>query len=104
MRNATPMSPATERAAPRPTSSCSAALRWPLCSERPMSHAAVNAATEIGRANVAGAEMGSQELQFEPGRVTPGSYRFAVGTAGSARKLNAYLGVSDVKAALKAAR
>src|SRR6266576_4475650 len=27
-----------------------------------------------------------------------------VGTAGSARKLNAYLGVSDVKAALKAAR
>ena len=31
-----------------------------------------------------GAELGSRELQFEPGEVLGGEYRFAVGTAGSA--------------------
>src|SRR5438094_7493597 len=45
---------------------------------------AVNAAAEIGRAQVTGAALGSQELRFEPGQVVPGTYRFAVGTAGSA--------------------
>ena len=46
--------------------------------------AAVNAATEISRAKVEGAELGSQQLTFRPGPVRPGAYRFAVGSAGSA--------------------
>jgi RNA 3'-terminal phosphate cyclase (ATP) len=45
---------------------------------------AVEAARTVGRAEVAGAELGSQTLEFRPGPVTPGDYRFAVGTAGSA--------------------
>lgn len=45
---------------------------------------AVLAATEVGGARVAGAEVGSRELTFEPGRVRAGEYRFSVGTAGSA--------------------
>ena len=44
----------------------------------------VNAAKTIGNADVTGAELGSQTLEFRPGTVTPGGYRFAVGTAGSA--------------------
>src|SRR5690242_11059943 len=45
---------------------------------------AVKAAQAIGSAQVTGAELGSQTLEFRPGPVTPGNYRFAVGTAGSA--------------------
>jgi RNA 3'-terminal phosphate cyclase (ATP) len=45
---------------------------------------AVNAACEVGRATVTGAELGSRELQFEPGAVRGGDFHFAVGTAGSA--------------------
>jgi len=45
---------------------------------------AVRAATQIGRATVQGDAMGSCRLSFEPGTVSPGEYRFAVGTAGSA--------------------
>jgi RNA 3'-terminal phosphate cyclase (ATP) len=45
--------------------------------------ACVNAAVAIGSAKVAGAELGSQELCFEPGPVRPGEYVFNVGTAGS---------------------
>ena len=45
---------------------------------------AVEAAKTVGCAEVAGAEMNSQILEFRPGPVTPGNYRFAVGTAGSA--------------------
>jgi RNA 3'-terminal phosphate cyclase (ATP) len=45
---------------------------------------AVQAAAEISGAEVDGAEMRSMQLTFVPGRVKPGSYRFAVGTAGSA--------------------
>lgn len=44
---------------------------------------AVNAASEVGAAEVRGAELGSTELTFAPGRVRPGDYTFAVGTAGS---------------------
>jgi RNA 3'-terminal phosphate cyclase (ATP) len=43
----------------------------------------VLAAAEIGSAAVRGAELGSQELEFHPGAVRAGSYRFAIGTAGS---------------------
>jgi len=45
---------------------------------------AVEAAKTVGCAEVAGAEMNSQTLEFRPAPVTPGNYRFAVGTAGSA--------------------
>ncbi len=44
---------------------------------------AVLAATEIGSAVSDGAEIGSRELVFRPEKVSPGDYRFAVGTAGS---------------------
>jgi RNA 3'-terminal phosphate cyclase (ATP) len=43
----------------------------------------VNAATEISRAEVTGAAIGSRELTFAPGSVVSGNYAFAVGTAGS---------------------
>ncbi len=45
---------------------------------------AVEAARTIGCAEVRGAALSSQTLEFRPGPVTPGNYRFAVGTAGSA--------------------
>ena len=45
---------------------------------------AVEAAKTVGCAEVTGAALGSQTLEFPPGPVTPGNYRFAVGTAGSA--------------------
>lgn len=45
---------------------------------------AVNAAAEISNAEVRGNELGSKELEFRPGAVRTGSYRFSVGTAGSA--------------------
>ncbi len=44
---------------------------------------AVRAATEIGHAEVTGAELGSTEIVFTPGEVSPGDYRFEIGTAGS---------------------
>lgn len=44
---------------------------------------AVEAACAIGSAECEGASIGSTEIAFTPGRVTPGDYRFAVGTAGS---------------------
>jgi RNA 3'-terminal phosphate cyclase (ATP) len=45
---------------------------------------AVNAAAEVGRAEVRGAQLGSQELVFSPSAVHGGNYRYAIGTAGSA--------------------
>src|SRR5512143_2963577 len=45
---------------------------------------AVQAAAAVGQARVAGADVGSRELTFEPGTVRAGDYRFSVGTAGSA--------------------
>ena len=44
---------------------------------------AVQAAAEVGRAEVQGAAVGSLQLTFVPGQVTPGVYAFRVGTAGS---------------------
>lgn len=44
---------------------------------------AVQAAVALSRGQVAGAEIGSQEILFTPGPVAPGEYRFAIGTAGS---------------------
>lgn len=45
---------------------------------------AVNAAAQISHAEVAGASIGSRELNFAPQSVVAGQYHFAVGTAGSA--------------------
>ena len=45
---------------------------------------ALQAAADICRAEVSGDRVGSREVQFVPGAVVPGSYRFSVGTAGSA--------------------
>jgi RNA 3'-terminal phosphate cyclase (ATP) len=44
---------------------------------------AVNAAAEIGNAEVQGAVRGSTELTFNPDKVRPGDYTLSVGTAGS---------------------
>jgi RNA 3'-terminal phosphate cyclase (ATP) len=44
---------------------------------------ALQAAAAICSACVTGAEVGSGEITFEPGRVKPGDYQFAIGTAGS---------------------
>jgi len=45
---------------------------------------AVEAAKTVGCGEVEGAALSSQTLEFRPGPITPGNYRFAVGTAGSA--------------------
>lgn len=44
---------------------------------------AIEAACAIGQASCEGVAVGSSEVTFRPGRITPGTYRFAVGTAGS---------------------
>jgi RNA 3'-terminal phosphate cyclase (ATP) len=44
---------------------------------------AVKAAAEICAGKLDGAELGSQHLTFQPGRLTAGDYTFEIGTAGS---------------------
>lgn len=44
---------------------------------------AIEAALAIGGAHAEGVAVGSSAITFTPGRVTPGKYHFAVGTAGS---------------------
>jgi RNA 3'-terminal phosphate cyclase (ATP) len=44
---------------------------------------AVEAAAAIGRAEVEGARIGSQQLEFTPTAIKAGNYHFSVGTAGS---------------------
>jgi RNA 3'-terminal phosphate cyclase (ATP) len=44
---------------------------------------AVKAAAEICDADVTGADLGSRELTFRPGKLRAGHYSFAIGTAGS---------------------
>ena len=44
---------------------------------------AVQAAAQVGGAEVRGDRIGSSELWFEPAGVTAGDYEFAIGTAGS---------------------
>ena len=50
---------------------------------RPQHLASVNAAAKVANAEVTGAEQGSQELLFIPGKISPGDYHFDIGTAGS---------------------
>ncbi|NWG47174.1 MAG: RNA 3'-terminal phosphate cyclase [Alphaproteobacteria bacterium] len=44
---------------------------------------AIEAACAIGTATCEGLSVGSSEIAFRPGRIVPGEYQFAVGTAGS---------------------
>lgn len=44
---------------------------------------AIEAACTIGSALCEGVAVGAQSVLFKPGRVVPGDYRFAIGTAGS---------------------
>jgi len=44
---------------------------------------AIEAACAVGGAECEGLELGSNRITFRPGRVSPGEYCFAVGTAGS---------------------
>ena len=44
---------------------------------------AVQAAAQVSGASVTGAELGSLELRFNPGRIMGGDYHFAIGSAGS---------------------
>src|SRR5258708_39070015 len=44
---------------------------------------ALNGAAAMCDARVTGAEAGSGEITFRPGRIKPGDYQFAIGTAGS---------------------
>jgi RNA 3'-terminal phosphate cyclase (ATP) len=44
---------------------------------------AVNAAKQIGQAEVTAIKVGTSEFTFIPAEVVPGDYRFAIGTAGS---------------------
>jgi RNA 3'-terminal phosphate cyclase (ATP) len=50
---------------------------------QPQHLAAVMAAKSISRADVEGAQQGSQQLVFMPQRAMPGDYNFSIGTAGS---------------------
>jgi RNA 3'-phosphate cyclase len=50
---------------------------------QPQHLTSVRAAARIGGAQLRGASVGSTDLTFEPGTVSPGSYRFDIGTAGS---------------------
>lgn len=59
------------------------ANRKPKPGLRPQHLASVRAAAKIGSAKVTGDTVGSNQLTFEPGPVTPGNYRFDIGTAGS---------------------
>ena len=44
---------------------------------------AVNAAAEVGNAQVDGANIGSREIVFQPGTIRHGEYEFRIATAGS---------------------
>jgi RNA 3'-terminal phosphate cyclase (ATP) len=44
---------------------------------------AVEAAARVGNAFVQGAHIGSREFSFSPNEITPGKYRFSIGTAGN---------------------
>lgn len=50
---------------------------------RPQHLTSVNAAVSVGQAQVEGACLGSQEIEFRPSSIHPGSYRFEIPTAGS---------------------
>ena len=44
---------------------------------------AIRAAAQVGQASLEGDAIGSRQLTFTPGDITPGDYHFSIGTAGS---------------------
>jgi RNA 3'-phosphate cyclase len=50
---------------------------------QPQHRLCVQSAAKIGQAETRGVDLGSTRIEFEPGEVGAGQYRFAVGTAGS---------------------
>lgn len=50
---------------------------------QPQHLASVSAVAELCKASVTGGQIGSTELEFFPGDIAPGRYKFDVGTAGS---------------------
>jgi RNA 3'-terminal phosphate cyclase (ATP) len=59
------------------------ARRKPKPGLQPQHLMSVRAAAGIGAAKIAGASIGSSVLNFEPGTIAPGRYRFDIGTAGA---------------------
>jgi RNA 3'-phosphate cyclase len=59
------------------------ARRKPKPGLQPQHLMSVRAAVTIGSAKITGDSIGSSVLNFEPGPVVPGKYRFAIGTAGA---------------------
>jgi RNA 3'-terminal phosphate cyclase (ATP) len=57
--------------------------RRPTPGLQPQHLQSVQAAAAIGQAKLRGASLRSSDLTFEPGTITPGSYRFDIGTAGA---------------------
>ena len=45
--------------------------------------AALRASAEVCNATISGDELGSSQMRFAPGKIRPGRYRFAIGSAGS---------------------
>ncbi len=54
---------------------------------RPQHLTTLKAAAELTRAQVRGAELGSTEITYKPGKIRGGRYRFDIGTAGSVTML-----------------
>ena len=59
------------------------ARRKPKPGLQPQHLMSVRAAATIGSAKTVGASIGSSVLDFDPGPVSPGNYRFDIGTAGA---------------------
>ncbi len=59
------------------------ANRKPKPGLRPQHLACVRAAAKIGKAKITGDAVGANQLTFEPQDVSPGNYRFDIGTAGA---------------------
>jgi RNA 3'-terminal phosphate cyclase (ATP) len=57
--------------------------RRPKPGLQPQHLMSVRSAATIGQAELRGASLGSSDLEFRPGTVAPGTYRFDIGTAGA---------------------
>ena len=51
----------------------------------------LRAAAEVCQAEVSGDALGSREVTFHPGSIRAGTYRFAVGSAGSAARCSSMI-------------
>jgi RNA 3'-terminal phosphate cyclase (ATP) len=79
---------ALSAASGEPVALSNARARRPRPGLRPQHVAAVRACAQLCEARVAGVEVGSRELRFEPGaRIRGGRFEWDIGTAGSATML-----------------